>query len=418
MTSGTRARGPAQTGGHSALRRLVAITPDAFAREHWGRAALLTRAADLPAGFGDLFGNDIVDELVSQRGLRTPFLRVAKDGATLPDRAFTSGGGIGAAIADQVSDDLLLALFADGATLVLQGLHRTWPPVTTFAQDLAAELGHPVQVNAYVTPAQNTGFSDHYDVHDVFVLQIAGEKRWRVRPPVLRAPLRDQPWTDRRGAVEAAAAGEPLLETTLQAGDCLYLPRGYLHVATALGDVSTHLTIGIHPWTRRHLADELVAAAVRDISGSEEVRASLPVGTDLADPGALTDHVDLVRRALGRALERLTADDIVAALAGRQQRAQRAAPLGPIAQTSAARLLGDGQVLTLRRHVAARLVPAADHTSLESRAGRVRLTDDEVYAVRHLLDEGAATVSGLGSDLARRLVLGGVVVAAAGPGHG
>ena len=56
----------------------------------------------------------------------------------------------------------------------------------------------PRQVNAYVTPAQNTGFSDHYDVHDVFVLQVAGEKRWRIREPVHPSPLRDQPWTDRR----------------------------------------------------------------------------------------------------------------------------------------------------------------------------------------------------------------------------
>src|SRR6266480_4558078 len=75
-----------------------------------------------------------------------------------------------------------------GATLVLQGLHRTWPPLVAFASELAAELGHPVQVNAYVTPPQNTGFAAHYDVHDVFVLQIAGRKKWRVHEPVLTDP--------------------------------------------------------------------------------------------------------------------------------------------------------------------------------------------------------------------------------------
>ena len=142
---------------------------------------------------------------MSRRGLRAPFLRVANNGTTLPDSAFTAGGGTGAGIADQASDDKLLRLFADGSTIVLQGLHRTWEPVLTFTQYLAADLGHPVQVNAYVTPAQNTGFSDHYDVHDVFVLQVAGEKRWRIREPVHPSPLRDQPWTDRRSAVEEAA---------------------------------------------------------------------------------------------------------------------------------------------------------------------------------------------------------------------
>ena len=89
--------------------------------------------------------------------------------------------------------------------MVLQGLHRVWPPIIELCQQLAAELGHPVQANAYVTPPQNQGFSNHYDVHDVFVLQIEGEKRWQIHAPVLEAPLRDQPWNDRRAAVAERA---------------------------------------------------------------------------------------------------------------------------------------------------------------------------------------------------------------------
>ena len=37
-----------------------------------------------------------------------------------------------------------------------------------------------MQANAYITPPQNQGFSHHYDVHDVFVLQLAGEKEWTI----------------------------------------------------------------------------------------------------------------------------------------------------------------------------------------------------------------------------------------------
>jgi len=115
-----------------------------------------------------------VDELTSTRGLRTPFLRVAKDGKVVEPARFTRGGGAGAEIADQVADDRLAELFVDGSTLVLQGLHRTWPPLVGFGGRLAVELGHPVQINAYVTPPQNKGFSAHFDVHDVFVLQVPG----------------------------------------------------------------------------------------------------------------------------------------------------------------------------------------------------------------------------------------------------
>jgi hypothetical protein len=379
---------------------------DEFACHYWGSRPLLSRAADLPSGFGDLFSNDAVDELVSRRGLRTPFLRVAKNGSTLADSAFTAGGGTGAGIADQVSDDKLLRLFADGSTLVLQGLHRTWEPVLTFTQDLTADLGHPVQVNAYVTPAQNTGFSDHYDVHDVFVLQVEGEKRWRIREPVHPSPLRDDPWTDHRAAVEEAATQPPLLEETLRPGDCLYLPRGYLHAATALGDVSTHLTLGVHPWTRRHVAEELVATALAAASGDERVRAPLAVGVDLADASGWQSDVDVVREALVRALRDVPVETLSAILAAKSRSTQRAAPIGPVATVRAAAALDGAQVLRLRPHLQARL----DGDVLRSRAGDVSLDADETPAIRALLGGEGTTASELGLDLARHLLLGGVVL--------
>ena len=92
--------------------------------------------------------------------------------------------------------------------------------------------GHPVQVNAYITPPENRGFAAHYDVHDVFVLQVAGHKRWHVHEPVVLNPLPDQPWQQHRAAVAARAAEQPLIDVALEPGDALYLPRGYLHWRT------------------------------------------------------------------------------------------------------------------------------------------------------------------------------------------
>ena len=109
-------------------------------------------------------------------------------------------------MADQVADDKVLGLVADGATLVLQALHRTWPPLVRFGSRLSAELGHPVQINCYLTPPQNQGFAPHYDTHDVFVLQVAGRKRWVVHPPVLTDPLPGQDWEQHRAAVAARSA--------------------------------------------------------------------------------------------------------------------------------------------------------------------------------------------------------------------
>jgi hypothetical protein len=73
----------AQAGG-TALGRCVDCSAQVFADEHWGRSPRLSRAADLDSDFTDLFTPAVVDGLVSERGLRTPFLRMAKDGAIQP----------------------------------------------------------------------------------------------------------------------------------------------------------------------------------------------------------------------------------------------------------------------------------------------------------------------------------------------
>jgi lysine-specific demethylase/histidyl-hydroxylase NO66 len=330
--------------GGSALSRCVACSHDVFAAAHWGRAPLLTRAADLGKGFDDLFDVHAVDELVSRRGLRTPFLRMAKDGGVLPPAKFTRGGGAGASVADQAADDRVLAMIADGATLVLQALHRNWPPLVTFAAQLADQLGHPVQINAYITPPQSQGFLPHYDVHDVFVLQVAGRKQWTMHSPVVTDPLADQPWETRRAEVAARAAEPPLIDTVLAPGDALYLPRGTIHAAQALGETSIHLTVGVHPITRYQLVRHLLDAAQAD----PQLRTSLPVGTDLADPDVLAPSLAATIEALRGYLDCAPADEIARRVGTSLMRLTRPEPLAPLAQLAAADALDERTPLRLR----------------------------------------------------------------------
>ncbi len=362
--------------GDSALARLLVTDPETFARDHWAQTALLSSYAERGGNdFSDLFSLAAVDELLSSRALRTPFIRMAKNGQTLPESAYTVGGGVGAGVGDQVNEDAVLRLFADGATVVLQGLHRTWAPITAWSQDLAAALGHPVQVNAYITPEQSQGFSDHYDVHDVFVLQIHGQKRWSIHDPVLDAPLRDQPWADRREEVAAAAARPATIEATLSPGDTLYLPRGYIHSAKALGGVSIHLTVGVHGWTRHHLAEALLAHATTGLSGDAEIRASLPLGVNVADGAELTDDIEVARRGLIKALQAASPEDIARTMAGRARAAQRPESLSPIASVSSLAQLDAISTIRLREHLLIQCLPVdgSEDIVIRSRSGRVLL---------------------------------------------
>ncbi|MET0694514.1 MAG: cupin domain-containing protein, partial [Propionibacteriaceae bacterium] len=268
-----------------------------------------------------------------------------------------------------------------------------------------------VQANAYVTPPQNQGFSNHYDVHDVFVLQIEGEKKWTIHAPVLESPLRDQPWSDRKAAVEKRAQETPLLETVLRPGDCLYLPRGFLHAAEALGGVTTHLTIGVHVWTRHALAEKMIAQALRTAARDTSVRQSLPLGTSFGDAADIADEVEAVREALLLAVMSLDVADLASAMRQQSRGTSRAAPVGPLKQLRDSQALEVTDSLTLRPHLQATLDHLSDTRILvRSRAGDFAVSEDEVAPTKMLLTGEPVSVADLGLDLARRMLLAGLAV--------
>jgi lysine-specific demethylase/histidyl-hydroxylase NO66 len=336
-----------------ALRRCVAGDLDEFANSYWGSRALLSHGPDLPAPYDDLFSLDAADELLSRRGLRTPFLRIAKNGAVVGDGQFTGSAGVGADITDQIRDDKVAALFASGHTVVLQALHRTWPALVDFSTQLSADAGHPVQINAYITPAESQGFSAHYDVHDVFVLQVAGEKHWTVHEPVHVDPLRNQPWTDHSKAVASAARDKtPVIDEVLRPGDALYVPRGFLHSAKALGGVSAHLTVGMHTLTRYLLVQELAALAADQAS----LRGALPLGFDPGDPSQLSEVLPEVVELFVREIRSASPEALAARLRRRTWAGNRPAPIPPLAHAASIASLAVGTTVRLRAGLRCRVV--------------------------------------------------------------
>ncbi|WP_327639109.1 cupin domain-containing protein [Kribbella sp. NBC_00482] len=399
-----------------ALRRCVAGDLDEFANSYWGSRALLSHGTDLPAPYDDLFSLDAVDELLSRRGLRTPFLRIAKNGSVVGDSQFTGPAGAGAEIADQVRDDKVAALFAGGHTVVLQALHRTWPALVDFSTQLSTDAGHPVQINAYITPAESQGFSAHYDVHDVFVLQVAGEKHWTVHEPVHLDPLRNQPWTDHARAVEEAARDQaPVIDEVLRPGDALYVPRGFLHSAKALGGVSAHLTVGLHTLTRYLLVQELAALA----ANQPDLRTALPLGFDPGDPDHLAQVLPQVVELFTQELRTATPDALADRLRRRTWSSNRPAPLPPLAHAASIASLSVGTTVRLRAGLRCRLVPG-DPLVLQLPDRTITFPTATTAAVTELVSGADCKVGNLpGLDdadqlvLVRRLLTEAVVVATA-----
>ncbi len=199
-----------------------------------------------------------VDHLLTETAIRTPAVRVARNGSVLPESSFTRGGSLaGKPLTGLVDPGRLLRLLDEGATVVLQGLQRYWSPVGDLVAELELELGHPCQANAYLTPPGAQGFAVHSDSHDVFVMQTHGTKRWEVHGD--------------------GGPGDLLLEP----GVVAYLPTGTPHAARAQESVSLHLTIGINQLTWRTLLQREVGRLLAEVPDEH-----LPAGY-LDDPGEL-----------------------------------------------------------------------------------------------------------------------------------
>ncbi len=204
-----------------------------------------------------------VDLLLTSTALRAPALRIAKDGTVLPTSRFTRSASLaGQPLTGLVDGRKVLDLFDVGATVVLQGLHRYWPPLSDLVRDVELALGHPCQANAYLTPPGSQGFALHSDTHDVFVFQTHGSKQWEVH--------------------DDSGARDILLEP----GVSMYLPTGTPHAARTQDTASLHVTIGINQLTWRDLLGRVTTQLLTD----ERYDGRLPAGY-LDDPSRMVDEL-------------------------------------------------------------------------------------------------------------------------------
>ncbi|XP_026496262.2 bifunctional lysine-specific demethylase and histidyl-hydroxylase NO66 [Vanessa tameamea] len=133
-----------------------------------------------------------------------------------------------------------------------------------------------VGANAYLTPPDSQGFAPHYDDIEAFILQTEGKKHWRIYKP--REESEVLPRTSSKNFTDDEI-GEPVLEVTLEAGDMLYFPRGYIHQGITIdGEHSLHVTISMyqkHAWA--DLFEKMIPAALQiAINENVELRRGLP----------------------------------------------------------------------------------------------------------------------------------------------
>jgi hypothetical protein len=195
--------------------------------------------------------------------------------------------------------------------------------------------------------------------------------------------------------VKARALEAPVIDTVLRPGDALYLPRGWLHSAEALGETTIHLTVGLHATTRYDLLQALVALA----ADSTALRESLPIGAATADATELQGDVDLTVKVLADRLAAMTGSDAVDAVRRRSDRTTRPEPLGPLSQLAAIGALTPDARVRLRRHAQARLEDGGpQEVWLRTSVGSVSLHESARPALAVLFDYEPHRVGDLPTD--------------------
>ncbi|WP_327354497.1 JmjC domain-containing protein [Streptomyces sp. NBC_01304] len=133
-------------------------------------------------------------------------------------------------------------LLREGATLILDQANVFDPTMEVACRALQWWSRERVQVNAYLTTNDASGFPLHWDDHDVLIVQLAGEKEWEVRGTSRTAPMYRDADPNSTPSEEIVWAG------VMETGDVMHIPRGHWHQATRNGHGSgnsLHVTFGI-----------------------------------------------------------------------------------------------------------------------------------------------------------------------------
>jgi ribosomal protein L16 Arg81 hydroxylase len=251
----------------SALLGPIAV--EDFFRAYWERQPLHVPRGDAHY-YDSIISNADLERIISSADMRYPAIQLARNGTYLPAEAYTKAIKHGSEFFNGVPDlQQIQTEYRSGATVVLPALQRTWAPLRELCALLEKDFSHPAHANAYLTPGDSPGFTPHYDTHEVFVLQIAGTKRWCVFPPPQHLPHRSQPFVP-----IGYVLPPPIAELELKPGDLLYLPRGFVHAASTSRGHSAHITVGMTVYTWVELIAELIGSA-REVP---QLRRSLPPG--------------------------------------------------------------------------------------------------------------------------------------------
>lgn len=190
--------------------------------------------------------------------------------------------------------DRVLDFLRKGASLLLNEIDAVDANVMAVAKAIEIGVGAKCCANLYCSWKERQAFDSHYDRHDVYAIQIVGEKRWRIYRGRANNPIEHAAFHNVLQAEYDRMKGSVAEEVTMTPGDLLYLPRGQYHDALANSEASIHVSFSCTEPLGLDWLTGLWQSAVSD----PLFRADLPRPDGPEGEAALVRHVEALMERL------------------------------------------------------------------------------------------------------------------------
>jgi ribosomal protein L16 Arg81 hydroxylase len=251
---------------------LAPVTPERFFAEHHDRQPL--HIPGNPGKFAGVLSWRGINRLLDMTHIWTSTsLKLVMDSQAVPAEAFcTRATGRDGAAVMQPDAKLVQSWIARGASVVMNDVDSLTPGLAGVSNALeAAGLGK-AQANVYISWQSHKAFRTHYDTHDVWAVQVEGEKTWNIWEGRAEWPIPHPVFKSQTQEHHDAARGKLRGTVLMRPGDLLYLPRGWYHDALAEAPASVHVAYGVHA----PLGMDLVNILLERVLYDAEFRKPLP----------------------------------------------------------------------------------------------------------------------------------------------
>ena len=261
---------------------LGGLTPQQFMRRHWQKKPLLIRQAvpdvRAPIDRAALFA------LAGEEEVESRLIVQGKSGWSLRHGPFVRRS--------------LPPMTQAGWTLLVQGLDLHVPAASELLQRFRFVPDARLDDLMISYATDEGGVGPHYDSYDVFLLQVQGQRRWRIGRLKDETLQPDVP-------LKILQNFEPEEEWVLEPGDMLYLPPQWAHDGIAQGECMT-CSIGFRVPEATELAREVLIRFAEELDGEAPRRLYRdPKQEATSTPGLVPEALEAFA---AEAIERLLKD--------------------------------------------------------------------------------------------------------------